>query len=80
LVSDQSVTLNQKDPIVDENAIMGMILVLVFLSLFLIPLGHLVAFDCPWHFGNCFVIFADFFDVTINGFVTFWNDYRIGDP
>jgi len=53
---------------------MGNVLVLVFLSLFLIPLGILGAIGAVAHFLGMFRI-AGFFDVTIN-VVTFWNDYR----
>ncbi|MCM4150825.1 AcrB/AcrD/AcrF family protein [Arenibacter sp. N53] len=66
VVSDQSVTLNQRTQLLTENAIMGMILVLIFLSLFLnTRLAFWVAFGLPVAFLGMFV-FAGFFDVTIN--------------
>lgn len=66
VVSDQSKTLNQRTQLLTENAIMGMILVLVFLSLFLnTRLAFWVAFGLPISFLGMF-IFAGFFDVTIN--------------
>ncbi|MBD0777234.1 efflux RND transporter permease subunit [Maribacter sp. ANRC-HE7] len=66
VVSDQSKTLNQRTQLLTENAIMGMILVLLFLSLFLnTRLAFWVAFGLPISFLGMF-IFAGFFDVTIN--------------
>ncbi|TQO39494.1 multidrug efflux pump subunit AcrB [Arenibacter algicola] len=66
VVSDQSVTLTQRTQLLTENAIMGMILVLIFLSLFLnTRLAFWVAFGLPVAFLGMFV-FAGFFDVTIN--------------
>lgn len=66
VVSDQSTTLNQRTQLLTENAIMGMILVLIFLSLFLnTRLAFWVAFGLPISFLGMF-IFAPFFDVTIN--------------
>jgi len=66
IVSDQSVTLTQRTQLLTENAIMGMILVLIFLSLFLnTRLAFWVAFGLPVAFLGMFV-FAGFFDVTIN--------------
>ncbi|WP_324025275.1 efflux RND transporter permease subunit [Maribacter sp. BPC-D8] len=66
VVSDQSVTLNQRTQLLTENAIMGMVLVLIFLSLFLnTRLAFWVAFGLPVAFLGMFV-FAGFFDVTIN--------------
>ena len=66
VVSDQSVTLTQRTELLTENAIMGMILVLIFLSLFLnTRLAFWVAFGLPISFLGMF-IFAGFFDVTIN--------------
>ncbi|MDV7138167.1 efflux RND transporter permease subunit [Maribacter sp. TH_r10] len=66
VVSDQSKTLNQRTQLLTENAIMGMLLVLLFLSLFLnTRLAFWVAFGLPISFLGMF-IFAGFFDVTIN--------------
>ncbi|ALM08010.1 RND transporter [Sediminicola sp. YIK13] len=66
VVSDQSVTLTQRTELLTENAIMGMVLVLIFLSLFLnTRLAFWVAFGLPISFLGMF-IFAGFFDVTIN--------------
>ena len=66
VVSDLSITLVQRTELLTENAIMGMILVLIFLSLFLnTRLAFWVAFGLPISFLGMF-IFAGFFDVTIN--------------
>ncbi len=66
VVSDLSTTLVQRTQLLTENAIMGMILVLIFLSLFLnTRLAFWVAFGLPVAFLGMFV-FAGFFDVTIN--------------
>ena len=66
IVSDQSETLVQRTELLAENAIMGMILVLIFLSLFLnTRLAFWVAFGLPVAFLGMFV-FAGFFNVTIN--------------
>ncbi|WP_158848044.1 efflux RND transporter permease subunit [Algibacter sp. L1A34] len=66
IVRDLSVTLNQRTQLLTENAIAGMILVLVFLSLFLnTRLAFWVAFGLPISFLGMFV-FAGQFDVTIN--------------
>ncbi|WP_299435122.1 efflux RND transporter permease subunit [uncultured Maribacter sp.] len=66
VVSDQSKTLIQRTELLTENAVMGMILVLIFLSLFLnTRLAFWVAFGLPISFLGMFV-FAGFFDVTIN--------------
>ncbi|WP_339651096.1 efflux RND transporter permease subunit [uncultured Maribacter sp.] len=66
IVSDQSTTLVQRTQLLTENAIMGMVLVLIFLSLFLnTRLAFWVAFGLPVAFLGMFV-FAGFFDVTIN--------------
>ncbi len=66
VVSDLSVTLNQRTQLLTENAIVGMILVLLFLSVFLnTRLAFWVAFGLPVAFLGMF-IFAGFFDVTIN--------------
>ena len=66
VVRDLSITLNQRTQLLTENAIMGMILVLIFLSLFLnTRLAFWVAFGLPISFLGMF-IFAGQFDVTIN--------------
>ena len=66
VVSDLSITLNQRTALLTENAIVGMLLVLVFLSLFLnTRLAFWVAFGLPISFLGMF-IFAGQFDVTIN--------------
>ena len=66
VVSDQSETLTQRTALLRDNAIVGMILVLLFLSLFLnIRLAFWVAFGLPVAFLGMFA-FAGFFDVTIN--------------
>ena len=66
VVSDQSKTLTQRTELLTANAIMGMILVLLFLSLFLnTRLAFWVAFGLPIAFLGMFA-FAGFFDVTIN--------------
>ncbi|WP_147676274.1 efflux RND transporter permease subunit [Algibacter pacificus] len=66
VVRDLSITLNQRTQLLTENAIAGMILVLVFLSLFLnTRLAFWVAFGLPISFLGMFV-FAGQFDVTIN--------------
>lgn len=66
IVRDLSITLNQRTQLLTENAIIGMLLVLVFLSLFLnTRLAFWVAFGLPVSFLGMFV-FAGQFDVTIN--------------
>ncbi|TKD60932.1 efflux RND transporter permease subunit [Flavobacterium sp. ASW18X] len=66
VVSDLSKTLNQRTQLLTENAIVGMLLVLVFLSLFLnTRLAFWVAFGLPVAFLGMF-IFAPMLDVTIN--------------
>lgn len=66
VVSDLSKTLNQRTELLTENALMGMVLVLIFLSLFLnTRLAFWVAFGLPISFLGMF-IFAPLFDVTIN--------------
>jgi multidrug efflux pump subunit AcrB len=66
VVNDQSTTLNQRTELLTKNAIMGMILVLVFLSIFLnTRLAFWVAFGLPVAFLGMFV-FAGLFNVTIN--------------
>ena len=66
VVSDSSTTLVQRTALLAENAIMGMMLVLLFLSLFLnTRLAFWVAFGLPVAFLGMF-IFAGYFDVTVN--------------
>jgi multidrug efflux pump subunit AcrB len=66
VVSDLSITLVQRTKLLTENAIIGMLLVLIFLSLFLnTRLAFWVAFGLPVAFLGMFV-FAGFFNVTIN--------------
>jgi multidrug efflux pump subunit AcrB len=66
VVNDLSTTLVQRTELLTENAIMGMILVLVFLSLFLnTRLAFWVAFGLPVAFLGMFVV-APFAGVTIN--------------
>ena len=66
VVRDLSITLNQRTQLLTENAIVGMILVLLFLSIFLnTRLALWVAFGLPISFLGMFV-FAAQFDVTIN--------------
>ena len=66
VVSDLSKTLTQRTQLLTENAILGMILVLTFLSLFLnTRLAFWVAFGLPISFLGMFA-FAPMFDVTIN--------------
>ena len=66
VVKDLSITLNQRTDLLTENAIIGIILVLVFLSIFLdMRLAFWVAFGLPVAFLGMFM-FAGQFDVTIN--------------
>ena len=66
VVRDLSTTLTQRTQLLTENAVMGIILVLIFLSLFLnTRLAFWVAFGLPISFLGMF-IFAGFFNVTIN--------------
>ncbi len=66
VVSDLSTTLTQRTQLLTENAIMGMILVLLFLSIFLnTRLAFWVAFGLPVAFLGMFV-FAPMLNVTIN--------------
>ncbi len=66
VVRDLSITLNQRTQLLTENAIIGMLLVLFFLSLFLnTRVAFWVAFGLPLSFLGMFV-FAGQFDVTIN--------------
>lgn len=66
VISDRSKTLTQRTQLLTENALMGMLLVLIFLSLFLnTRLAFWVAFGLPIAFLGMF-IFAPLFNVTIN--------------
>jgi len=66
VVSDLSITLTQRTQLLAENAIVGMLLVLLFLSLFLnTRLAFWVAFGLPVAFLGMF-IFAPMLNVTIN--------------
>ncbi|WP_282123077.1 efflux RND transporter permease subunit [Algibacter mikhailovii] len=66
VIRDRSITLTQRTKLLVENAITGIILVLIFLSLFLnTRLAFWVAFGLPVSFLGMF-IFAGHFDVTIN--------------
>ncbi|MGB6268899.1 MAG: efflux RND transporter permease subunit [Olleya sp.] len=66
VVNDLSITLNQRTQLLVENAAAGVLLVLIFLSLFLnTRLAFWVAFGLPISFLGMF-IFAGQFDVTIN--------------
>ncbi|MBM1104624.1 efflux RND transporter permease subunit [Aurantibacter crassamenti] len=66
IVSDLSKTLKGRTDLLVKNAWQGMLLVLIFLSLFLnTRLAFWVAFGLPVAFLGMF-IFAGFFDVTIN--------------
>jgi len=64
--SDRSITLNQRTQLLTENAIIGIILVLLFLSLFLnVRIAFWVAAGLPISFLGMF-IFASSLGVTIN--------------
>ncbi|WP_111681990.1 efflux RND transporter permease subunit [Winogradskyella tangerina] len=66
VVRDLSTTLVQRTQLLAENALIGMILVLTFLSLFLnTRLAFWVAFGLPVAFLGMFM-FAGYFNVTIN--------------
>ena len=66
VVRDLSTTLTQRTQLLMENAFMGIVLVLLFLSLFLnARLAFWVAFGLPIAFLGMF-IFAPMFNVTIN--------------
>ena len=66
VVSDLSKTLVQRTALLTENAVIGMLLVLVFLSLFLnTRLAFWVAFGLPVAFLGMFML-AGYFNVTIN--------------
>ena len=66
VVSDLSITLVQRTKLLSENALIGMLLVLMFLSLFLnTRLAFWVAVGLPVAFAGMFM-FASYFNVTIN--------------
>ncbi len=66
VIRDLSITLVQRTKLLTENAIIGMTLVLMFLSLFLnTRLAFWVAFGLPVAFLGMFM-FAGYFNVTIN--------------
>ncbi|MEN1785504.1 MAG: efflux RND transporter permease subunit [Bacteroidota bacterium] len=66
VVRDLSTTLTQRTKLLTKNALQGMLLVLLFLSLFLnARLAFWVAFGLPISFLGMF-IFAPMFNVTIN--------------
>ncbi|MFT6941628.1 MAG: multidrug efflux pump subunit AcrB, partial [Cyclobacteriaceae bacterium] len=66
VISDASITLNQRTALLAENAAVGIILVLVFLSLFLnTRLAFWVALGLPIAFLGMFM-FASEIDITIN--------------
>jgi multidrug efflux pump subunit AcrB len=63
---DSSITLTQRRQLLQENAMLGILLVLLLLSIFLKPrLALWVAFGLPISFLGMFT-FAGFFGVTIN--------------
>lgn len=63
---DSSITLNQRTELLFKNAWQGMLLVMLFLSLFLRPrLAFWVAAGLPVAFFGMFML-AGYFDVTIN--------------
>lgn len=66
VVSDSSITLNQRTKLLFENGLIGIVLVLIFLSIFLnTRLAFWVSFGLPISFLGMFV-FANSFGVTIN--------------
>ncbi|SOE22872.1 Multidrug efflux pump subunit AcrB [Spirosomataceae bacterium TFI 002] len=66
ITRDASITLNQRTELLAENAAIGMLLVLIFLSLFLnTRLAFWVAAGLPISFLGMF-IFAPLFNVTVN--------------
>ncbi|WP_405201384.1 efflux RND transporter permease subunit [Dokdonia sp. LLG6352-1] len=66
VVSDLSITLVQRTALLTENAVVGMLLVLLFLSVFLnTRLAFWVAFGLPVAFLGMFML-AGYFNVTIN--------------
>lgn len=66
IIRDLSITLVERTNLLTENAIIGMILVLMFLSLFLnTRLAFWVAFGLPIAFLGMFML-AGYFNVTVN--------------
>jgi multidrug efflux pump subunit AcrB len=66
VVSDSSITLSERTKLLMKNAFQGMILVLIFLSIFLnTRMAFWVAFGLPISFLGMFA-FASLFGVTIN--------------
>lgn len=66
ITRDTSITLKQRTKLLFENALLGMLLVFLFLALFLRPrLAFWVSMGLPVAFMGMFV-FAGFFNVTIN--------------
>ncbi|MGB1296165.1 MAG: efflux RND transporter permease subunit [Flavobacteriales bacterium] len=66
ITRDSSITLNQRTELLFKNAWQGMLLVMLFLSLFLRPrLAFWVAAGLPVAFFGMFML-AGYFDVTIN--------------
>ena len=77
-LNDASVTLTERNKLLAENIFQGMLLVLLFLSLFLNSrLAFWVAFGLPVSFLGMF-IFAPMFGVTINVLSTFGMIIVIG--
>lgn len=63
---DSSITIKQRTELLLKNGIQGILLVLLFLSIFLRPrLAAWVAFGLPISFMGMYM-FIDYFDVTIN--------------
>jgi multidrug efflux pump subunit AcrB len=78
VLNDQSITLTERNKLLIENIFQGMLLVLLFLSLFLNSrLAFWVAFGLPVSFLGMF-IFAPMFGVTINVLSTFGMIIVIG--
>ncbi|MDC0584794.1 efflux RND transporter permease subunit [Bacteroidales bacterium] len=66
ITSDRSVNLVQRTKLLTKNGIMGVVLILIFLSLFLKPrIALWVAFGLPISFLGFFMV-ASYFGVTIN--------------
>ena len=78
ILNDQSVVLTERNKLLIENIFQGMLLVLLFLSIFLNSrLAFWVAFGLPVSFLGMF-IFAPLFGVTINVLSTFGMIIVIG--
>ncbi|MDG1191747.1 MAG: efflux RND transporter permease subunit, partial [Flavobacteriaceae bacterium] len=78
VLDDASVTLTERNQLLTENIFQGMLLVLLFLSIFLNSrLAFWVAFGLPVSFLGMF-IFAPLFGVTINVLSTFGMIIVIG--